>query len=124
MSLRTLCGIFAVVFALVVASGYVPAFIEMQGEERLMGGLFQLSLLDDITHGVTALAALAAALAGGVWCRRFLVVFGSYYGLDALFFLTWGFFNDKPWMADILLNLPHVAIAAIMGWAVSRHDRG
>ncbi|MGH7537799.1 MAG: hypothetical protein ACREMF_04125 [Gemmatimonadales bacterium] len=109
---------FAVLFGVVVAMGYVPQFIRFEGEARLMFGLFQISLIDDITHGVTAVVGLAASLASRKLSLLFLTAFGFYYALDAVFFLTYGFFNDKPWIADILLNLPHVAIAVVMLGAV------
>jgi hypothetical protein len=105
---------FAILFAVVVAIGYVPQFITVAGDQRLMFGLFELSLIDDITHGVTALAALVASLTSRRLSLLFLTAFGYYYGLDAIFFLTYGIFNDKSWIADILLNLPHVGIAATM----------
>jgi Domain of unknown function (DUF4383) len=114
---------FAVLFAIVVVMGWVPGWYTMEGQERKLFGLFMLSPLDDITHGLTAVAALLAALAGGAWPRRFLVVFGSYYGLDALFFLSYGAVNDKPWIADVLLNTPHVGIAAAMAALVYANDQ-
>lgn len=105
---------FAILFTIVVAMGWVPQFIVWQGKERLMFGLFMLSPLDDITHGITALAALAAALHSRRACLLFLTAFGWYYALDAIFFLTYGFVNDKPWLADLMLNAPHVGISAAM----------
>lgn len=112
--IRRLTFGFAVLFAGVVAIGYVPQFVTLEGGERLMFGLFQLSLIDDITHGVTAIAALVASLSSRKLSLLFLIAFGFYYALDAIFFLTYGLFNDKTWIADLLLNLPHVAIATAM----------
>jgi len=109
---------FAILFTIVVVIGYVPQFIAVDGDERLLFGLFELSLIDDITHGVTALAALAAGATSRKASLLFLTAFGFYYGLDATFFLTYGLFNDLSLMADILLNLPHVLIATVMLWAV------
>ncbi len=111
---RSLTLGFAAVFTIVVAIGYIPAFITTDGSERLMFGLFELSLIDDITHGVTALAALAAAAVGRRACMLFLTAFGFYYGIDAVFYLVYGLFNEQGFIADILLNLPHVGIATIM----------
>jgi len=105
---------FAVLFTIVVSMGYVPSFITADGPDRLMFGLFQISLLDDITHGITAIAALVASLTSRAASLLFLTAFGFYYALDATFFLTYGLFNDKPWLADIMLNAPHVGIATIM----------
>ena len=117
---RRLTLAFAVLFAFVVASGYVPSFYTIEDGERVQWGLFRLSLLDDITHGVTALAALIAAATSRKLSLLFLTAFGFYYALDAIFFLTYGLFNEKPWLDDVLLNLPHVLISAAMLWIVYR----
>jgi len=109
---------FAILFTIVVAMGYVPQWITTEGNERMMFGLFMLSLLDDITHGITAIAALAASLHSERACLLFFTAFGWYYALDAVFFLTYGLVNDKPWMADIMLNAPHVGISAVMLYMV------
>ena len=117
---------FAVLFGIVVALGYIPGFHTIMShgaagqDERLLFGLFRLALIDDITHGVTAIAALAASLTSRRASLLFLTAFGFYYGLDAIFFLTWGFFNDLTWMQDLALNLPHVLISAVMLGVVYR----
>ena len=112
---RKLTLVFALFAALVVAMGYVPQFItEQRGEEKMMFGLFMISLLDDITHGLTAVAAFAAWAHSKKASLLFLTAFGWYYALDAVFYLTYGLFNDKPWVADILLNLPHVIVSSVM----------
>ena len=111
---RKLTFAYAVFFCGVVAVGYVPQLITYQGNVRLLLGLFELSLIDDITHGVTALTALIAAVVSRPLCLLFLTAFGYYYGLDAIFYLTYGFFNEKPYIQDILLNLPHVLISGSM----------
>lgn len=125
--IRKLAFVFAVSAALVVAIGWVPQFIVMEGNERMMFGLFMLSPLDDITHGLTAIAAIAACLHSRKASLFFLTAFGWYYALDAVFFLTYGLVNDKPWIADIMLNAPHVVISSIMlgavYWLAPREDR-
>lgn len=100
--------------AVVVALGWVPGISPHAGHERMMFGAFAISAIDDITHGLTALAAFAAALHSDRASRLFLVTFGSYYALDATFYLLNGFVNDLPWSADILLNLPHVVVSSVM----------
>ncbi len=85
-----------------------------------MFGLFELSVIDDVTHGVTALAALVASLHSRRFSLLFLTAFGYYYALDAIFYLTFGFFNDKGLVANVLLNMPHVVISSIMLWSVYR----
>jgi hypothetical protein len=105
---------FALLFIWVVASGYIPRFITYEGTDRIQFGLFRLSVIDDVTHGVTALAALVASLASLRLSLLFLTAFGFYYALDAIFYLTYGLFNDKGLVPNILLNLPHVLIATAM----------
>jgi hypothetical protein len=105
---------FAILFGVVVAMGYVPQFIRPEGDQRLMFGLYQISLIDDVTHGITAVAALIASVTSRKLSLLFLTVFGSYYALDATFYLTYGFLVHKPYSANILLNLPHVLISTIM----------
>ena len=112
--LRLSAAAFAVLFTIVVAIGYVPGWYTMEGHERKLFGLFMLMPLDDITHGITALAAAVAAARGAPACRLFFTAFGWYYALDALFYLTNGFVNDLTWVQDLLLNLPHVLIATAM----------
>jgi hypothetical protein len=113
--LRATVALFAVLFVFVVASGWIPGWYTMAGAERKLFGLFMMSALDDITHGVTALALAAAALRGREpELRLVCTAFGWYYALDALFFLLYGFVNEKPWIADLALNAPHVAISAVL----------
>ncbi|MFL5583187.1 MAG: hypothetical protein ACJ8AO_22700 [Gemmatimonadaceae bacterium] len=114
---------FAVFFALnmlfVVASGWIPGWYTWENGERMLFGLFMMSPLDDITHGLTALAFAYAAVTGSPKHMRFVSnAFGWYYALDAIFFLLYGAVNDKPWIADIALNAPHVGISAILLYLV------
>src|SRR4051812_6881885 len=100
--LRAAAVFFALVMAFVVASGWVPGWYVWQDGQRLQFGLFMMSAIDDITHGVTALAFLACAITGVPRHMRLAATaFGWYYALDAIFYLLFGFVNDKPWMADI-----------------------
>lgn len=105
---------FALLFAFVVASGYLPQFITYEDGERVQFGLFRLTLIDDVTHGVTAIAALVASLTSRRLSLLFLTAFGFYYALDAIFYLTYGLFNDKGLVSNLLLNLPHVLISTAM----------
>jgi hypothetical protein len=106
-----LMGLFG---AVVVALGWIPGISPHTLHGRMMFGAFEITHVDDITHGLTALAAFAAALHSERASRLFLVTFGSYYALDATFYLLDGFVNDKPWVSDILLNLPHVVVSSVM----------
>lgn len=118
--IRKVTFAFALLFVFVTVSGYVPQWITYENGERVQFGLFRLTLIDDVTHGVTAIAALIASLTSLRLSILFLTAFGFYYALDAIFFLTYGLFNDKPYSADIMLNLPHVLIAGAMLWIVYR----
>ena len=110
---------FALFAAITVALGYVPSFITpVNAQDRMLFDLFMVSLLDDITHGLTALAAFVAAWRGRKACLLFLTAFGWYYALDAVFYITYGFFNEMTWVQDALLNLPHVVISSVMLGAV------
>jgi hypothetical protein len=61
--IRWVAAGFAVLFTLVVAMGYVPSFVTaVHGEDRILFDLFKISLLDDVTHAGTAIAALLPAL--------------------------------------------------------------
>ena len=115
---RVLRG-FAIFFALnmlfVVATGWIPGWYVWENGERMVFGLFMMSPLDDITHGLTALAFAFAAISGKPSHMRFVSnAFGWYYALDAIFFLLYGFVNDKGLVANVMLNLPHVIIGAWM----------
>jgi hypothetical protein len=105
---------FFVFAAGVVAMGWVPGWYTIEGNERMLFGLFAMSALDDITHGVTAIAFLIASFSGVHVQRLTFITFGSYYALDAIFYLLNGFVNTLPWLSDIALNLPHVVISTIM----------
>lgn len=105
---------YALLFAWVTASGYIPAFITYDNGVRTQFGLFQLTMIDDITHGFTAIAFLIASLRSRKLSLLFLVTFGSYYILDAIFYLLNGFFNDKTLIQNLLLNAPHVGIGVTM----------
>lgn len=112
---------FAVFFALVVALGYVPQFnggmshVAMsQAGEHSMLGLYMIGAADDVTHGLSALVLLIAALSSARASRLALTAFGWYYAFDAAIYLVTGFIQHHPFGSTILLNLPHVIISAIM----------
>ena len=116
--LRGMAVFYVVIMAFVVASGWVPGwYTHAHTGERMSFGLFMLSPLDDITHGLTGLVFLAAAISGKErHLRLACTAFGWYYALDAIFFLTYGFVNEKAWMQDIMLNLPHVLLSSMLLW--------
>jgi len=121
---------FAVFFALVVALGYIPQFnggmshVEMsKAGEHSMLGLYMIGAADDVTHGLSALVLLVAALSSGRASRLALTAFGWYYAFDAAIYLVTGFIQQKGVGSTIMLNLPHVIISAIM-LALAYRGRG
>lgn len=116
---RKLAVGFAVLFGLVVASGWMPQtttsmHMTADGPERMMWGLFAMSKLDDVTHGVTALMLLVGALHSRKGATLAFTAFGWYYACDAVFYLIDGALNHKPILSNIALNLPHVVLSTIM----------
>lgn len=119
--------VYSIFFAVVVALGYIPGLnatphvhnpdamaMPMQSGEHTMLGLYTISLLDDVTHGLSALLFLAAALTSARNSRLALTAFGWYYAYDATIYLITGLLQQKPIMQNIGLNAPHVVISAIM----------
>jgi hypothetical protein len=112
---------FAVFFALVVLLGYIPALnggmdhVAMKGmTEHKMMGLYMIGPADDVTHGLTALLLLIAGLTSARYSRLALTAFGWYYAMDAAIYLVTGVIQLHPVVSNVLLNLPHVVISAIM----------
>ena len=116
---RKLAVGFALLFGLVVASGWMPQtttsmHMTADGPERMMWGLFAMSKLDDVTHGVTALMLLVAAIHTRKGATLAFTAFGWYYACDAAFYLIDGALNHKPVLSNIALNLPHVFLSSVM----------
>ena len=110
-------------FALVVGLGYIPQFnggmdhVGMAATgEHSMFGLYMIGAADDVTHGLTAFLLLAGALASARASRLALTAFGWYYAMDAAIYLVTGFIQHRAVVSNVLLNLPHVVISAVMLW--------
>lgn len=122
----------SIFFTVVVALGYIPglnvkphvhnpdAMSAMAPGEHTMLGLYTISLLDDVTHALSALALLIAALLSARWSRLALTAFGWYYAYDATIYLVTGVLLQKPVMTNLGLNGPHVIISGIMLWLAYR----
>ena len=112
---------FGIFFALVVVLGYIPSLnggaghvaMTANGEHQMLG-LYMIGTADDVTHGLTAVLFIAAALASARASRLALMVFGCYYAVDAAIYLVTGVIQQRPVISNLLLNLPHVVISAIM----------
>ena len=88
--------------------------------EWLMFGLFEISLLDDITHGLTGLFGIIALSLGYRWTVYYLMLIGGYYSLDALFYLTYGFATGQNVIDNVLLNGPHIGITILVAYALHK----
>lgn len=82
--------------------------------EWLMFGLFKISLLDDITHGLSGLMGIAALILGHRWTVKYLMLVGGYYSMDALFFVVNGLFEGQAIIDNFLLNAPHILISVLV----------
>lgn len=122
---------FGIFFALVVALGYIPSLnegmdhVSMQnmGEHKMLG-LYMIGAADDVTHGLSALFLLLAAATSASWSCLALTALGWYYAMDASIYLVTGFVQAKPIVPNILLNMPHVIISAVMLVLAYRGIRG
>ena len=112
---------FGLLFTLVVVLGYIPALnggaghvaMAANGEHQMLG-LYMIGTADDVTHGLSAVLLLGAALVSARASRLALLVFGCYYAVDAAIYLVTGVIQQRPVIANVLLNLPHVVISGIM----------
>lgn len=87
-------------------------------QEWLMFGLFKISLLDDITHGISGLLGIIALTQGYRWTVKYLMLIGGYYALDATFFIINGFVTGMPVIDNLLLNGPHIGITVLVAYAL------
>jgi Ca2+/Na+ antiporter len=122
--------VFAIFFAAVVVLGYMPGIngqphvhhpgMSMEPGEHMLMGLYRISLLDDVTHGLSAILFFVAALHSARASRLALTAFGWYYAYDAVIYLVTGVLQSKPLGENIGLNIPHVIISGIMLWLAYR----
>ena len=122
--------VFSLFFFFVVVLGYMPglngqphvhhAGMQMEPGEHMLLGLYRISLLDDVTHGISAILLLVAALHSARASRLALTAFGWYYAYDAIIYLVTGALQSKPLGENIGLNIPHVIISGIMLWLAYR----
>ena len=126
--------VFALFFCVVVVLGYMPGLngqphvhhsgMQMEPGEHMLLGLYRISILDDVTHGLSAILLLAAALHSARASRLALTAFGWYYAYDAIIYLVTGVLQSKPLGENIGLNIPHVIISGIMLWLAYRRPSG
>jgi hypothetical protein len=123
-TIRISALIFALFFAVVVILGYIPGLnaahvhhpgmAPMEAGEHMLLGRYRISLLDDVTHGLSALLFLVASLHSARSSRLALTAFGWYYAYDATIYLVTGVLQGTPLVDNLALNAPHVVISSIM----------
>lgn len=100
--------------------GVMVPLLSSGGElDYLMFGLFKISILDDITHLVSGLVGFYALYRGHPMRVKYLMLFGGYYTLDALFYIVNGFATGQSIVDNFLLNAPHVGISILAGIAIA-----
>ncbi|MDN2579321.1 hypothetical protein [Aquibium sp. ELW1220] len=125
MSLIQRLGLaYAVLFFLVVGIGYVPAFVDADGQ---LFGLFSLQWYDDLLHAFSGVWALVAAFVSHRASVLYFRLFGSVYLFDGVLGLVTGSgcldggifvdgfrsFNDIELPVRFFANAPHLAIGGI-----------
>lgn len=88
--------------------------------EKLMFGLFRISLLDDVTHGFSGLLGILALTMGSRWIVKYLMLIGGYYALDAFFFFTYGLMTGQSLISNLMLNGPHILISILIAIALKK----
>lgn len=135
MTLIQKLGIFyAIMFFLVVAMGYVPAFNDANG---YMFGLFSLQWYDDLLHAFSGVWALIAAFISHRQAVLYFKLFGAVYLFDGVLGLVTGSgcldggifidgfrsFADVEFPTRFFANAPHLAIggfAVFVGYWLSK----
>ena len=130
MTVRKAAAFFALLFLIVWIATHVPAFSDVSGYNF---GLFKIDPIDDIVHLLTAVVGLFSAWYSAGAARKFLLLFGVLYAIDALVgivsqlgFLDLSLLNAvlsggtvlDPDLSvkNFLINGPHIVISAAMVW--------
>jgi hypothetical protein len=82
-------------------------------EESLMFGLFLISFLDDVTHGLSGLMGLFALWHSREMLIKWLMLIGGYYSLDAGFHTIYSFLVGEHFMHWFPINAPHYGITIL-----------
>ena len=124
---------YALLFVGVTALGYIPAFLDDQGN---LFGLFKLQWWDDALHLGSGLWAAIAAWTSYSASRTYFRIFGPLYFLDGVLglltgsgYLDLGIFLHGPMamplQTRIAMNVPHIMIggvAVLVGYALAKRS--
>jgi hypothetical protein len=130
-AVRMLAWAYAALFVGVTALGYIPAFLDDQGN---LFGLFKLQWWDDALHLGSGLWAAIAAWTSYNSSRTYFRIFGPLYFFDGVLGLLTGMgYLDLgivlhgpmavPLQTRIAMNVPHIAIggfAILAGYVLAR----
>jgi len=133
--IQKLAWVYAILFILVTAIGYVPAFNDENGN---LFGLFSLQFYDDLLHLASGIWAGIAAWLSYRASVSYFKIFGVLYGMDGIVglltgsgYLDLGIFLNGPLNLDlwtrIATNIPHILIggfAAYIGFVLSKKFNG
>ncbi len=113
MTLKNLSILFGIVFLAIGVLGFIPG---ITNEKDQLLGIFQISVVHNIVHILSGVAALLAAKSED-YAQLYFRVFGAVYALVAIIGLVQGdqvlFLLDPINMAD---NILHIVLAvAILG---------
>ena len=123
--------VYAAMFVFVVVLGYIPGFINADGQ---LFGLFRIDPIDDVLHLASGIWAALAAWTSMRASTLYFKLFGCLYGLDGVIglifgqgYLDGGIFIYGPlpldWGTKVAANLPHMLIggtAVVIGFVLSR----
>lgn len=132
-TVRAFAWAYALLFVGVTALGYIPAFLDDQGN---LFGLFKLQWWDDALHLGSGLWAAIAAWTSYNASRTYFRIFGPLYFLDGVLglltgmgYLDLGIFLHGPMAIPletrIAMNVPHIAIggvAILVGYVLARRS--
>jgi hypothetical protein len=132
-TVRAFAWAYALLFVGVTALGYIPAFLDDQGN---LFGLFKLQWWDDALHLGSGLWAAIAAYTSYSASRTYFRVFGPLYFLDGVLglltgmgYLDLGIFLHGPMAIPLetrnAMNVPHIAIggvAILVGYVLAKRS--
>jgi Domain of unknown function (DUF4383) len=108
--------VFGLIFLLVGALGFVPAFTQQQ----MLLGIFHVNAAHNIVHLLTGAVALASGMSGAHAAQIFFRVFGVIYGIVAILGfmqgtgLILGFLSNN--VADAWLHAGIALVALVLGF--------